>query len=153
MPVTYFTHTDASEALLASGARKVSAFSKALAERAEGTDTLVAEALRDDNPRRVQGIPYRHLLPKGMRRTVRKALAEIHGAEALEWRTCPALLAEGIDDAAQYASAKVNRREGESAALRASTYRCPLCLAGDVVVTLRKYAERDEAARWNTRGA
>ncbi len=155
-------HTEASEAMLAKGARSLSAFAKRCREASEGADNpedaatllAIAEALADDNPRRVQGIEYRHLVPKGCTSVVVSIAREIHGdaiADAmLAGKMCPALAAEGVTSSDAYSRSKINRRDAD-ADMRAMTYRCPICTASDVTRTLRKRGAvaRDAARRWN----
>lgn len=122
---------------------------------AEGAEALaISEALRADSLSALTGraptVEIRHL--PGMSRKVREIAAEIQGHDVPE-ALCPILAADGVT-ATEAQALRV--RNGRSAVeLRSTTERCPLCLAADVVRTLRRDGAeaRDADARWNRRGA
>lgn len=114
----------------------------------------IAAALRDDSLSALTGrapaAPVRHL--PSLSRGVRRIVEEMQGCDDAP-SLCPVLAADGVTPT----TAQAERvRNGRSAVeLRATTERCPYCLAADVVRTLRRdgAAARDADARWNRRGA
>lgn len=125
---------------------------------AEGSDeehavaAAIAEALRDDSLSRLTGrapvAPVRHL--PSLSRTVRRIAEEITGSDP--GALCPILSADGVDPHAAQASRVRNGRK-QGAEIRATSERCPLCLAADVIRTLRRDGAeaRDADLRWNAR--
>ena len=121
----------------------------------EGADAAaIASALRDDSLSSLTGrapaAPIRHL--PSMSAKVRRIAGEMQGAEVTE-ALCPILAADGVT--ATEAQALRVRNGRSNAEVRATSERCPFCLAADVVRTLRRDGAeaRDADARWNRRGA
>lgn len=114
----------------------------------------IAEALRDDSLTRLSGrapaAPIRHL--PNMSPGVRRLAPEVLGVEYAE-ALCPVLAADGVTPSEAQALRVRNGRS--NADVRATSERCPACLALDVVRTLRRDGAeaRDAAALWNRRGA
>ena len=139
-------HTDSSEALYKRSLAITKRFAQGIAEESPA----ISDALLGDNGRRVQGIATRHL--PSMSRGVRRIVEEMgHTADS---SMCPLLAAEGISPAdAQMMRVKNGREQG--AEMRATSYRCPVCLAADVVRTLRRDgdAARNAEQRWNRIGS
>ena len=122
---------------------------------AEGAEALaICEALTADSLSALTGrapaAPIRHL--PTLSRKVREIAAEVQGHE-VDDAVCPVLAADGISGTD---AMMLRQRNGRSAVeLRATSERCPFCLAADVIRTLRRDGAeaRDADARWNRRGA
>lgn len=121
----------------------------------EGAEAAaIADALRGDSLSQLQGraplAPVRHLA--SMSGKVRRIAEEMQGTEYPD-ALCPILAADGVS--ATEAQAARQRNGRSNVEVRSTSERCPLCLAADVVRTLRRdgAAARDADARWNRRGA
>jgi hypothetical protein len=133
----------------------------ALAAQAAGEEsgddeaTLIGAALIDDSLSALSGraplADVRHL--PSMSKAVRRIVAEMQGvADVADVPTlCPVLAADGVS--ATDAQAERVRNGRSNTDVRATSERCPYCLAADVVRTLRRDATRDADAMWNRRGA
>ncbi len=113
--------------------------------------TLIADALRSDSLSALTGrapaAPVRHL--PSLSRSVRRVVEEIHGSDPGAF--CPVLAADGVTPIDAQSDRQRNGRI-HGVELRSTTERCPLCLAADVVRTIRRDGVRDADARWNRRG-
>jgi hypothetical protein len=160
MIVTHTLDTDASkEAFLAArtALRHYATAAGTVAAEIGGEEgaeaAAIADALRSDSLSNLTGrapaAPVRHL--PSLSRSVRRIVEEIHGSDPGAF--CPVLAADGVLPTEAQAERVRNGRSNLE--IRATTERCPLCLAADVVRTLRRdgAAARDADARWNRRGS
>lgn len=149
------THTDASTALWRRS-------QKALREYRDATLAFATDAPESDEQRdaakiaaalgdagkivagRVPAAPVRHL--RSLSRTVRRISEDIHGDDPGAF--CPLLLAEGIvaTDGAGIAESNGKVRDADK---RLTSWRCPICLAADVVRTAPKATSDDPDLRWH----
>lgn len=132
----------------------------ALAARAAGEESgdadalAIGAALLDDSLSALTGraplAPIRHL--PSMSGKVRRIAADMQGTDVTE-SMCPVLAADGYSPTDAQAMRVRNGRT--NADIRATSERCPFCLAADVVRTLtRDGAEaRDADALWNRKGS